>query len=105
MTSRRNEQLMANRAELKRRQEREREYLRQRQAKQTAALSTVDKVKERLERVKGELAKALEEALPHFDEDVAELADLSGIPKSEVQAMLKQRKEIAAETSKVKLPS
>ncbi|MGW7448004.1 hypothetical protein [Kitasatospora sp. NPDC054795] len=105
MTSRRNEQTMDRRAALKRRQEQEREDLRQRQTRQTSALTAIDRARERIEMAQGELARELEKAVPLFDGDIEELAETAGIPKRDVQAALKGRQEISARTARLTFPS
>ncbi|MFB7126424.1 hypothetical protein ACFVUY_38855 [Kitasatospora sp. NPDC058063] len=105
MTSHRNEQMIDRRATLKRRQEQEREDLRQRQSRQTSALTAIDRAKERVELAQGELARELEKAVPLFDGDIEELAETAGIPKRDVQAALKGRKEISARMAKLAFPS
>ncbi|MEU3558503.1 hypothetical protein [Kitasatospora sp. NPDC006786] len=105
MTSHRNEQMIDRRAALKRRQELEREDLRQRQTRQTSALTAIDRAKERVELAQGELARELEKAVPLFDGDIEELAETAGIPKRDVQAALKGRKDISARMAELTFPS
>ncbi|MFJ6771863.1 hypothetical protein ACIQOV_13010 [Kitasatospora sp. NPDC091257] len=105
MTSRRNEQMIDRRAALKQRQDQERENLRQRQTRQTSALTAIDRAKERVELAQGELARELEKAVPLFDGDIEELAETAGIPKRDVQAALKGRKDISARMAKLTFPS